>query len=268
MADPFLTYPMLERAGRLGNQLWEIAGTIGLARRHGYEPLFPPDWSYRPFFSLPSEMFGKEEGTPASSLATHMGLDERQYLQDWNLFSDVEAEVKRVFDPSGEALASLDQQWEFNKLPRPVLSVHVRRGDNVFDPYVRDKHLYMPMAPVGYYLEAIADLRPEASSVACFSDDIEWCRENIPADYYHEGIGRPKDGFPEYWSARILDWIDLFLMTQCQFHVLSRSSYAWWGAWLSGDPSPNWSSPWYGPALAHIDTSLMFPPGWREWPCF
>jgi hypothetical protein len=263
----YLTYPQLEHCGRLGNQLWEIAGTIGLSRTYGYEPLFPPSWSYRPFVSLPDEMFGpQDQGSPSTRLATHMGPNEQQYLQDWHLFADCADEIRRVFAPSPLAQSVLSGLTEFHALPRPILSVHVRRGDNVFDAGVANKHLYMPERPTGYYLSATDTLREQASTVAVFSDDIPWCRENILADYYHEGVPRPKDGTADYWTATPTDWVDWFLMATCDFHVLSASSYAWWGAFLSHDPSPIYPADWFGPALTHIDTSLMFPPSWREWP--
>ncbi len=171
-----------------------------------------------------------------------------------------------LFFPSDLAWRTLGRADEFAALPRPILSIHVRRGDNVFDPGVPNKHLYMPTLPASYYNGAADELRPKAASVACFSDDIPWCRENIPADYYHEGVARAKDGTPGYWTDPVLDWIDFFLMARCDLHVCSASSYAWWGAFLSGDPSPIIPTPWFGPALAHIDTSLMVVPGWQQRP--
>ena len=257
----YLTCPQLEHAGRLGNQLWQIAGTIGLARKHGYEPRFPDRWSYRPFFSIPDEMFDDVSGARSMDLVTHMDRDAAQYLQDYSLFSEVEDEIRRVFAPSDDAKVVLFGS-PFANVRSPVLSIHVRRGDNVFDPGVPDKHRFMPLIPTEWYLEAADELR-DVATVACFSDDPGWCRENIPADFYGSGSARPKDGTPEYWTARVLDWIDLFHMAHSEYHVCSASSYAWWGAFLSGDPSPIIPSPWYGPALAHLKPELMIPPGWR-----
>lgn len=264
---PILTYRNLERCGRLGNQLFEIASTIGLAWANGYEPRFPPTWSYRPYFSLPDRFFSDVAGVESSTLATHMGPNERQYLQDWNLFKDYEPAIRQFFAPSLLAHRMLRQFRAFNALPRPVLSVHVRRGDNVFDPGVPEKWRYMPLRDESYYEPAIKELRPEVASVACFSDDIAWCRQHIEADYYHEGSPRPKDGTPEYWQAQPFDCLDLFAMSCAQRHICSSSSYAWWSAFLSKDTEPRYPVPWYGPALAHIDTSLMFPPSWKAVPC-
>lgn len=265
----FLTYPDLEYTGRLGNQLWEIAGTLGLARSLGLQPLFPPSWTYRPFFSVPDAMFGEAPEAPtAVSRATGLAPVVRHYLQAYYLWQEFEEEVRAIFTPSPRAVEVLDQYKEFAALSHPIVSVHVRRGDNVVDPGVKEKWRFMPLRSIAYYMEQMEHQRKTGShmlNIAMFSDDIPWCRDKLPyADYYHEGVPRPKDGTPEYWSAVPLDWIDLFLMARCQRHIISNSTYAWWGAFLSEDEHPIYPSNWFGPALDQVDTSLMFPPGWIE----
>jgi hypothetical protein len=65
-----------------------------------------------------------------------------------------------------------------------------------------------------------------------------------------------------------MDWVDLQLMAQCKGgSVLSRSTYAWWGAFLSRNENVTMPTPWFGPRLSYIDTSLLVVPGWREVPC-
>ena len=47
-----LTFNQLGRYGRLGNQMFQVAGTIGLATQHGYSYGFPEwmNWDHRTRF--------------------------------------------------------------------------------------------------------------------------------------------------------------------------------------------------------------------------
>jgi hypothetical protein len=56
-----------------------------------------------------------------------------------------------------------------------------------------------------------------------FSDDINWCRENL------EGLASDRMDFVQTGSH----WHDMAIMTFCDAHIISASSFAWWGAWLS-----------------------------------
>lgn len=259
-----MTFRHLGNAGRLGNQLHQIAATVGLARARRAEPRFPK-WSYQPFFSVPDEMFVNDlHGVDAADLATHIDARTRVYLQDYGLWKDVENEIIEYFRPSKLAWETLTDQADFWVLGRPILSVHVRRGDNVQknDPGTPNKHLYHPLRPMSYYQEALQRVRATVGSIAVFSDDIEWCKERFDADYFHHGVARPKEHEAAYTTAPVLDWIDLQLMAACDKHIISNSTYAWWGAFLSRNPQPIYPWPWVGPNLHFVDASLMFPPDW------
>jgi len=259
-------FPMLGKWGRLGNSLWQIASTVGMARRLGMEPIFPEDWAYRRWFSVPDEMFGPAEACDflAVSLAPKLTKANPTYLQDFALWRDSYDEVRALLKPS---LDAEQEAWstipEFFQMEPPVLSVHVRRGDNAYDPAVPDKWRYHPLRPLVYYEQAIALAGGLCETVACFSDDPHWCVENIDATFYLFGHPQPKENEPGYDDPP-MDWVDLVLMTHCDRHVISNSSFGYWGAMLSDDPEPIYGWPWYGPALAHEPAHLMFPSSWRR----
>lgn len=261
-----LVYGDLSRTGRLGNQLWEIASTIGLAVASDMDPRFPK-WDYQRFFSLPDEFFVDEPvGVPATSKAQHLDERARAYLQDYGLFADVVGDVREFFKPSVEAARILDVAWdEFGDLKDPI-SVHVRRGDNVTHPQG-----YHPLRSMEYYAAGLA--LAGDGDVIIFSDDPEWCREHFEAEtgrkvaHYYEGVARPREYADRvaYETAPVLDWIDLQLMARCERHVISNSTYAWWGAFLSPDPAPMYPSNWFGWRVSPwTDSSLMFPGSWIE----
>ena len=45
-----ITYLNLGNYGRLGNQLWEIASTVGIATKNEHDFIFP-NWTYNKFFN-------------------------------------------------------------------------------------------------------------------------------------------------------------------------------------------------------------------------
>jgi hypothetical protein len=97
------------------------------------------------------------------------------------------------------------------------ISVHVRRGD-----YLDAVNLkYHGVMDEDYYCRAvdyIYDFYPRMP-VFVFSDDPKWSMEAFA--YRGWNIVNTNDR-----------WWDIYLMSQCKHHVISRSTFGWWGAWL------------------------------------
>lgn len=257
-----VTYANLGHVGRLGNQLWQIASTVGIARAHGLEPVFPK-WDYRPFFSLPDSWFGLTGEEKEST--DFVDLDQRYatYLQDYSLFGDVEDEIREIFKPSRLALDYLE---EYSWMTHDATSMHVRRGDNLreLNPATAGWH---PLTPISYYADAYGML---GGPVIIFSDDAEWCQENLlphmPDARVFQGIVRP-DVPGGYWTAPVLDWIDLQLMARCERHCIANSSYSWWGAFLADKQQVIYPKCWYGKNLSYIPWNDMIPAHWTGLSC-
>jgi hypothetical protein len=102
--------------------------------------------------------------------------------------------------------------------------LHVRRGDLVTSAVYS--------ASIGalnriYYDNALTYIREriEAPVFFVFSDDVEWCKQNIilaEQTYYMDDAtaGSKAEGH-------------LYLMQQCKHFIISNSTYAWWAAWLA-----------------------------------
>ena len=96
--------------------------------------------------------------------------------------------------------------------------------------------------------------RVSSPSFYVFSDDVEWCENNLrlPEPFYfidHSHLGE-----------KYIDY--LHLMASCKHFILSNSSYAWWAAWLNNRTDKIVIAPqkWFndGPR----DTQDLFPESW------
>ncbi len=200
------TYRQLGRNGQLGNQLWQIASTLGEARRHGDVAGFP-DWRYRPYFCVPDELF-PELSDPVLRSAQDLGWD---YLQDLRYLEGVEEEVRSYFRPRPEVWRRLASRFAGLLALEHKTSVHVRRTDYLLHPGV-----FVALTP-DYYDEAMSRTK---GPYIVFSDDLEWCRQNLPRDCIFMEHNR--------------NFEDLFLMAACDEHITANSTFSWWAAWLSG----------------------------------
>lgn len=253
------TYDYLERNGRLGNQLWQISSCLakGIARENDlgrWRVSLRPDWEYRKFFSVPDQHF--------EPLQPH----ERQldggtgYFQELRYVMPVEHTVREIFAPSELAKNYIidNYKWFFNAgSGGHKTAVHVRRGDYLNHP----KHF--PLPPVSYYLKAVSEIeeRVGGTTVLVFSDDIEWCKSKFPSDWWFmDGVARPVELEDRYQSDPQDQW-DLFLQTMCDEHVISNSTFSWWGAFLSNNRRPYYPSIWFGPATGW--QKCPAPEGWR-----
>lgn len=266
-----IQYSNLGKYGRLGNALFELASTAGIGHQRGEPVRFNADWIHRPYFSVPDELYGCDpNGTEATNLpeVAHIDPRVRPYMQDYGLFKPIMNKIRTWFAPSDSAKRELDRFEVFHELPRPRLGVHVRRGDYVpgQDPTCPDRENYYIFPWVSYYLNAIAMFRHSAASIAVFSDEPDWCMNNLPGDYFHQGVPHPKEHEPDFATAPVLDWIDLQLMAQCDYHVVTGSTYGIWAALLARPPSDSLhvvrATPVYGPKLSFINEDVLFPSHW------
>jgi glycosyl transferase family 11/glycosyl transferase family 7 (putative galactosyltransferase) len=227
-----MTYSMLghPRRGRLGNQLFQIASTIGLANHHGHDPVFPL-WKYREYFNgpflMPAGQFqawkraelhfhhdpdgfgpGPEQGGRADD---HYDVDGwRQSLRYWE---HCEPLVRETFAFREGFLQAVRAKFEA-ALRRPAIAISVRRGDFVGNPNYAQ-------LPASYYYLALFKRFPDwrDHNVILFSDDLPYCRVHF-------------EGLPNVHFAEGTDVEQLCLMAQCRHFIVSNSTFSWWGAYL------------------------------------
>jgi len=214
------------RPGKLANELLALFGW----RMHVVEHL-PP---------------GYRADLPQRRNSLYLG-----YWQSANYFAELAAELREELTPCSEPNTA-NAAYAAKIAACNAVSLHVRRGDYASVAHTNQTH---GLAPIDYYREAIRVMRERVPTPIffVFSDDLNWCRENLPlgdSPVFVEGNGGA------------MAYEDLRLMSQCRHHIIANSSFSWWGAWLNPSPLKIVIAParWF--ADVNIDTTGMIPPEW------
>lgn len=134
-----------------------------------------------------------------------------------------------------------------------AVSVHFRRGDFVANETYKNS---ISALGLGYYKNAFQMIleRVQDPKFYVFSDDIDYARTC--------GIC-PKDSVfvdcVEHWHA----YDKIRLMSLCKNFIISNSTFAWWGSWLSEakDKSVIYPDPWFA-NMPQNDSSDLCPASW------
>jgi hypothetical protein len=247
-ADRMLTFQRLGSLGRLGNQLFQVAATIGAARKNECDYVFPP-WRHGQLFQTPPRQSTLairqvrpyvEQGFHYQDIVVSEPTALMGYFQSEKYFGHCAEEIRRVFTPRAEL--SQEMETAFGRLPDGnTCSVHVRRTD-----YVRNPNLFDPTS-TDYYEKAISRIDRDATFLF-FSDDIAWCKERFRDRRF-------------VFIEGLTDFADMLLMSRCKAHIVANSSFSWWGAWLDANPNKIVIAPakWF--AGKYADPAVPFKPG-------
>ena len=119
-----------------------------------------------------------------------------------------------------------------NRYNIPIVSVHIRRGDYL---HGKAEHVWGNLAKTNYYNDIFNKLGPE-NLYLIFSDDLEWCRENL-----------------KNVNLKNIEFIDsdeykcLCMLSMCDINIIANSSFSWWGAFLNKNSIVYAPSKWTGP---------------------
>lgn len=133
-----------------------------------------------------------------------------------------------------------------------AVSIHVRRGDYVFNLRANAMH---GLCPLSYYQSAVRYIaeRVDEPIFYIFSDDINWARANLQIQYPCHYIDH-NHGAESYNDMR--------LMSLCSHHIIANSSFSWWGAWLNPFHEKIVVAParWFSSDEFFLDD--LYPKGW------
>jgi hypothetical protein len=239
----------------LGNRLFKICATLSHAIDHSDEAVFPDlkgdSHADTIFRNLP---LGEDKSFVTSrykwfkpgykEVPYNIGMELVGDFQSYKYFKKNESNILHLFKPSYRTIEYLREKYAIlTKLQ--TVSIHVRRGD-----YVNHPDSYLPTTLE--YVQKARSLFDDMHTFVYFSDDIEWCRENMTIS--------DKDVFIEGET----DVMDLYLMSMMSHNIITNSTFSWWAAYLNQNAKKIIVSPeiWYGPTMSDWHTKDLIPPEW------
>lgn len=251
-----ITYSYLGKNGRLGNQMFQYALLLGvqakLDRRIIIDETLGDIQLFQCFninnchfynekdISTPNKFEERQFHFDKKVFRTEDFTDFKGYFQTEKYFEHCKDKVRETFTFKPE-IQQQANNWIEPYKQHNLVSLHIRRTDYVNLPN------HHPLCTLDYYKSAIS-LFPDAKFMI-FSDDIEWCKENLVIDnatFVNTGN----------------DFVDLCIMSMCNHNILANSSYSWWGSWLNNNPTKQVIAPkmWFGPAYFYWKTDDLYLP--------
>jgi hypothetical protein len=174
------------------------------------------------------------------------------FWQNEKYFKDIRSTLLEEVDlktkPSSKNAKWLNQIRSSNSI-----SLHIRRGDYVENKSTNKFHGVMSPE---YYQKGLTLLAKKTGQkdfkLFIFSNDIEWCKQNLKFNYPVTFIDGNNSGAE-----------DMRLMKHCKHNIMANSSFSWWGAWLNQNPDKIVIAPkaWFQDKEANKETDIV-PPGW------
>ena len=133
-----------------------------------------------------------------------------------------------------------------------AVCLNVRRGDFVGS-------VNHDVLGIDYYSRALDHVRRAMGdnfAVYVFSDDPEWCRDNLTVWPNLHVVGH------EYAGDRFSAY--MYLMSQFSNFVIPNSTFAWWAAWLSRAKKKLVIAPRKWTALARFEPCDIVPTRWLK----
>lgn len=167
-----------------------------------------------------------------SNLSTIYYLD--GYWQGEKYFKESADEIHQELQPTKDCLDNIHKIISKNSL-----SMHIRRTDYV------NLQEYHPVQPLSYY-ETALNLLNHSGDIYVFSDDIQWCKENLK--------------FEKMTFIHNEDPImDMWMMSACKKNIIANSTFSWWSAWINSNQDKKIICPknWFGAKVPYSAKDIL-----------
>lgn len=171
------------------------------------------------------------------------------YFQSEKYFKHIEETIKADFtlkDAPNSANSFLLQKIKASN----SVAIHIRHGDYVSNNIINSYH---GVCNLEYYEKAVNHIATETNlNYFIFSDDPNWCKLNL--------------GFLNNQTIidcnQLMPHEDLRLMSHCKHFIIANSTFSWWGAWLSLNPTKIVIAPKRWLNVNTQDLRDLFPSNW------
>lgn len=246
--------------GQLGNQLFLIASTLGMAWDNNAIPVFP-DLEIEQTWNVPVNKeliyFRLNTAHPENIVFSDKQLNfykKIDYTKNIRLtgfdtrfdyFGHHQERLQEIFAPSDEIERIIQSKFGFILSSQNHVGMHIRVCANDI----------LPFSTWEYYLSAM-ELFPNDTLFLICSDRIEWVKKHFPT--------KTKNIIFIDDNHHYL--VDFYLLTKCKNLIIGASTFGYWAAFLNKNSNKKVIAPslW----LSHKDPRTLkgFPHEWNVYP--
>lgn len=229
-----IAYQSIGNNGRIGNQLFQIASTIGVAIENGHDFIFNDSEIFKYLPNLKKYITHQFNNINNTYFESDFCYQDIKISSSENIFLNGYFQSYKYFEKNKDIILDLLQikNYFFDIAVKNMdfsnsCSVHIRRGDYVKITQTNPLNPH-PLQSIDYYKQAMNIINADKYFV--FSDDINWCKENLKderlvfIDYSGKNLN--------YFAA---DLCELQLMSLCNDNIIANSSFSWWSAYLNNN---------------------------------
>lgn len=246
----------VEISGGIGNQLFQFAAALALAQHLNAEIILDVSWYERELKSVDKRHIGLEEFLDLSKIRRvkskrHPKVEIAiKMAKNYKVINDAKIDLGTFHSLSTRRHIRMSGYWQSEAYFTPVidflrtsyskhltmstlaneianqigssvsLGIHVRRGDYITNPKTNSFH---GVCGEDYFTNATRLIlkSTQIDKIYVFSDDVHWCRENLDLDIPNVLV-----------ESAVSDTEQLKLLSLCNHHIISNSSFSWWAAWF------------------------------------
>jgi hypothetical protein len=238
-----LSFNYLGHIGQLGNQMFQYAALRGICNHKNYNYTLPTNHMGNIFLYDCFKIFELEKKLDHWSnfpriLPSHCGFDVQffnncpsesdifGYFQTEKYFKHIEDAIRNEYIFQDHITHDAKKYFNSMCFSDEVIGLHIRRTDYITHEFIRNLDLE--------YYEKSLDYFSDKTYVLIFSDDIEWCKNQ-------KIFSNSRFKFSENNSK----YVDLCLLSMCDYHIIANSTFSWWGSWLAKSKKTIAPKEWY-----------------------
>jgi hypothetical protein len=241
-----ITFSQIGRHGRIGNQMFQYATLFALAKSKNFTLGMPyankTDIDY-PNFCL-KDCFPNITAIDSSNIRFRNSYHETSfayenkilnvqddtdifgYFQSEKYFANYKNELRREFQFAQKYYA--EAKAIKDSFSQDAIVLHIRLGD-----YTWKQH-YHPICDLAYYSRALESIPDVANKqILLFSDDVPQAQQILQ-----------NLNFKAMQTGN--KFVEMCLMSLCEYHIIANSTFSWWGAYLSNSKKIIAPANWFG----------------------